>query len=839
MIKGKRLLSLLLAAVMLLSFINLSAFVSSAETSSDGKYDYTVSGGKAVFVKYNKTADTGPYTIPSKIGNYPVTEIEGFAFSECSFSSITIPSSVTVVGDGIFEKCSKLNTVTIGAGVKKFGTNVFSQTPRLASINVSAANSYFKSVDGVMYSKDGSVIYAYPVAKDATSYTVPNNVKSVEHYAFDGANNLKSLTIGTGLTAISDLAFIGATNIEVINILGEVTSIGNNAFGNIHKLSSINIPDTVTYIGKEAFQDDYELKSILIPSSVNYIGVDAFEAAPGTRDDFLVYCYSGSYAVTYCETYNIEYELIDSVLSSIVVTSPPTKTTYCLDEELDPSGMIISAVYSNGISRTVTNYKLSEFDSSTKGVKAITVSFTDGGITRSASFTVTVGEHNWEFTSYVEGSEPTCTQSGLALYTCSICSNTKSEEAQALGHEPVDDLWQPPTCTESGYKDILCNRCEDVIATDVEVAPLGHISNNYTKYKEATCTEDGEMAGICSRCDEEFDVIVPAYGHNYEQQIIRPTCTEKGATLMVCSRCSEVTSAVFTDATGHNYQANVTAPTCTEKGYTTYVCANCSNTYIDDYVSPLNHDYQITHKQATCTAEGYTYYKCNECGESHYADFQKALGHKYGKPVVKKATSTEGGYTKYTCTVCGYYYYGNITNRLGPTSVSASCASYVEVGKSAKITTTLTPSGIVDRVYFKSSNTKIATVSASGVVSGKSAGTVKIKCYLSNGKSTNLTVKVKTPSTAIKSLITVAKGRLKINWSQVNYSDGYCVQYSRYSSFKKGVTTKYIKGKKNTSITYKKLASGKKYYVRVAAYKTVSGKKSLSVWSKVKSVKVK
>ena len=462
----KKALSLVLCIVMLLSALHLTAVLSFADTSADGKYEYLISGGKATIVEYKRKSDTGAFTVPSTIGGYPVTNIEDVCFSQCSLTSVTIPNSVTRVGDIAFEKCAKLTTVNFGSGLKNFGTNVFSETPRLASINVSAANPYFKSVNGVLYSKDGTIIYSYPVAKPDTQFTVPNSVKSIEHYAFDGANNLKTLTVGTGMVAISDLAFIGAFNVETVNILGAVTYIGNNAFGNINKLQSINIPDTVTYIGKEAFQDDNALKSILIPKSVNYIGVDAFEA---TDPSFLVYCYSGSYAVTYCETYNIEYQLIDSVLTSVVITSPPTKQEYCLGTALDPTGLVVSAVYSNGISRTIpTGYELSALDSSTRGPKSITVSYTDNGVTRSASFGVNVVDHRFVFTGYVPGEEPDCTEGGTAIYTCEVCGEQKHESAAPLGHLPVDDIWDEPTCTGSGMKDVICDRCGELIASNVE-----------------------------------------------------------------------------------------------------------------------------------------------------------------------------------------------------------------------------------------------------------------------------------------------------------------------------------------------------------------------------------
>jgi len=825
---------------MLLSVVNITAIVSFADVSPDGKYEYLISGGKATLVEYKKKSDTGSFTVPSAIGGYKVTEIEDVCFSQCALSSVTIPNSVTRIGDIAFEKCKQLTTVTFGAGLKDFGTNVFSETPKLASINVSASNPYFKSVNGVLFSKDGTVIYSYPVAKPDTEFVVPNTVKSVEHYAFDGANNLRSLTVGTGMVAISDLAFIGALNVETVKILGEVTYIGNNAFGNINKLTSINIPDTVTYIGKEAFQDDKALKSLLIPKSVNYIGVDAFEA---TDPDFVVYCYSDSYAIQYCETYNIQYELIDSALSSISVSTMPTKTEYCPNTELDATGLLLNAVYTNGITKTVqSGYVLSVPDMSTTGTKSVTVSYTDNGVTRSTSFTVQVLPHDFAFSAYVPGDEPTCTESGSAIYACKNCQAEEIRSVAALGHDLVDDVWDEPTCTEPGVKDIVCDRCGELVEADIPVPALGHISDHYTKYTPATCTEAGEAAGVCSRCGVTFDDILPALGHDFKEQEIAPTCTAQGAVMTACTRCGLVKSAFFLPALQHHYVGTVTEPTCTEKGYTTYVCDNCGNTYLGDEVPALGHDCNTIVHASTCTDAGYTYYKCERCAWVYYGMFERAKGHDYdykgGKTVVSP-TSVKMGYTLFKCKNCNYAYYGDIKQPTGPTSIEASCADSIAVGKTTKITTTLTPGGIVDRVYFLSSNTKIATVSAQGVVTGKSVGTVKIKCYLSNGKAKTLTVKVKTPPTQISKLISVASGRLKIIWGQVNYSDGYCVQYSTDKNFKKNRTTKYIKGKKNTSVIYRGLRSGKRYYVRVAAYKTVGGQKNLSNWSKVKYITLK
>lgn len=80
--------------------------------------------------------------------------------------------------------------------------------------------------------------------------------------------------------------------------------------------------------------------------------------------------------------------------------------------------------------------------------------------------------------------------------------------------------------------------------------------------------------------------------------------------------------------------------------------------------------------------------------------------------------------------------------------------------------------------------------------------------------------------------------RLKVSWKKDSTVSGYQIQYSTYKNFssnKKLITV----SKSNTSKTIKTSQSGKTYYVRLRAYKTIDGKKVYGSWSKVKSVKVK
>lgn len=77
-------------------------------------------------------------------------------------------------------------------------------------------------------------------------------------------------------------------------------------------------------------------------------------------------------------------------LKEIKITNPPAKTFYNVGEALDTSGMVVTAVYEDYKSGEVTGWTTSGFDSSSQGTKAVTVSYTERGVTKTADFTVSV-----------------------------------------------------------------------------------------------------------------------------------------------------------------------------------------------------------------------------------------------------------------------------------------------------------------------------------------------------------------------------------------------------------------------------------------------------------------
>ena len=135
-----------------------------------------------------------------------------------------------------------------------------------------------------------------------------------------------------------------------------------------------------------------------------------------------------------------------------------------------------------------------------------------------------------------------------------------------------------------------------------------------------TCTEKGYTTHTCSCGDSYVDTYVDALGHAWDNGKVtkEPTETETGVKTFTCTRCGETKTEVIPALSHeHSYKAVVTAPTCTEKGYTTHTCA-CGDSYVDTYVDALGHawDNGTVTKPATATEAGIKTYTCTRCGET-------------------------------------------------------------------------------------------------------------------------------------------------------------------------------------------------------------------------------
>ena len=264
----KKLLSVLLAAAMLLTCIPLGAVV-----SADGDFSLYV-GNNGEGILYGYTGAGGDVIIPSVLKGYSVTTIDSSAFSRNNnITSIEIPDSVTFIEEGAFEWCSNLSKVMIGSGVATIGDFAFGSCEKMTEIIVDDSNPYFSSEDGVLFNKEKNRLIRYPEGKIG-SYTIPDCVTVVEDYAFiKGA--LTSVTIPSNITDISEGAFEDCKNLMFVTIPDSVTTIGEQAFSYCTNLTTIDLPNSITSIGGNAFFGS-GLTSITVPKNITTIKYGTF-----------------------------------------------------------------------------------------------------------------------------------------------------------------------------------------------------------------------------------------------------------------------------------------------------------------------------------------------------------------------------------------------------------------------------------------------------------------------------------------------------------------------------------------------------------------------------------
>ena len=191
-------------------------------------------------------------------------------------ASYTIPDGVTLINSYAFYDCTSLKEVTIPNSVTEIEVDAFSGCTSLTAINVDENNTKYKSVDGVLYSKDMKTLLAYPAGKTNTSYTIPDSVSEIRGDVFEYCTSLTKVTIPDSVTKIDRRAFSGCTSLKEVTIPNSVTEIGDSAFLGCKSLTKVTIPDSVTKIGYGAFSGCTSLKEIAIPNSVTEIGNYAF-----------------------------------------------------------------------------------------------------------------------------------------------------------------------------------------------------------------------------------------------------------------------------------------------------------------------------------------------------------------------------------------------------------------------------------------------------------------------------------------------------------------------------------------------------------------------------------
>ena len=228
----KRILSILLAALMLLSAVPLGMV--------DTAYAAALASGKCGDSATWTLDNTGTLTISGTGAtyNYDMDDDGNSAAPWCTkariqrVNKVVVNSGITELGYSMFSNCTQLTSVSLPSGLKRIGSCLFLGCTRLSTI------------------------------------TIPSSVTTIESNAFTHCDSITAITLPGGLRTMGDAVCSQMAKLTTATVSGGVTYLSNYAFNDCPSLKTITLPNTVKSIGSYAFRYDTALKDVYFNGSV-------------------------------------------------------------------------------------------------------------------------------------------------------------------------------------------------------------------------------------------------------------------------------------------------------------------------------------------------------------------------------------------------------------------------------------------------------------------------------------------------------------------------------------------------------------------------------------------
>ena len=287
----KRFLSTIMATIMILSLLPMSAFATAPSgIGKENAWDVSANGDGSVYAYLTANGETvitedgeeSAYTLTfagsgamkkwaSGLGVYPADAPWYTGGYLSKITHVVIEDGVTNISDYALGNLENMKTLTLGKDVSDIGIGPFAGKQSWTSISVDADNLNLKVMDDVLFSADGTTIYAS--ANDKTAYQVPDGVTTIYRTAFCGNDKLKTIDFNQ-VTSIDTYAFLDAGLVDVY-VPSTVTTMGTGVFRTptIERVEfyAPTLP-TQTFLGCS------NLKEVVIGSTVTSIGSTPFHS---------------------------------------------------------------------------------------------------------------------------------------------------------------------------------------------------------------------------------------------------------------------------------------------------------------------------------------------------------------------------------------------------------------------------------------------------------------------------------------------------------------------------------------------------------------------------------
>ncbi|MCD7737206.1 MAG: leucine-rich repeat protein [Lachnospiraceae bacterium] len=598
---------------------------------------------------------------------------------------------------------------------------------------------------------------------------------------YDYTDSIKTVKIESGVTSIGSNAFYNCSNMTAISIPSGVTKIGMFAFYNCSGLTSVTIPSGVTSISSGAFQGCTSLTGLSIPSGVTSIGDHAFDGCTSMTSVTLP---SGIPSIGHYTFYNC------TSLTSVSIPSGVKKiATHAFQS--------CTSLKSVTIPSTVTTIDNQAFRGCTS-LKSVTL----------PSSVTTIGTHAFRSCTALTGLAIPSGVSKISNYAFYDCTS-------------LTNVILPSTVTTIGV-DAFYN-CAKL--ADVYFEGSSSVWSSVSVSSDNTCLTDATV-------HYGYTVKLNANGGSVSTTSMSVTnglvygYWEK---LPVPTRTGYSFAGWYTKASGGSLVTDTTTVDITGD-QTLYAC------WVEDGPDSYVVTFDANGGSVSTESKTVTY-------GSAYGTLPtpRRSGYKFSGWYTKASGGSKGTKSTTVSKTSAHTLYAHWT-KLKSQKITVSSSFTKTYKKGGTFNLNASAEG---ELTYESSNTGVVTVSSGGKVTMKGYGTAKITITAAASgvyKKATKTIKVKISPVkmTLSSVKSPSSGQVAIQWEKDAKASGYQVQISTSKKFSSASSeSDTIGNNKTTKLTKKKLTSGKKYYVRIRAYKIASsGKKIYGAWSAVKSITV-
>ncbi len=790
-----------------------------------------------------QSAFTGCSSLKSIQIPLSVTEVRMCAFESCTaLESLTFQEGETTekrkIGVLAFRGCTSLKEVVLPAGMEIEG-GAFGGCTSLTEYKVQEGSAY-EIFDKCLYEKGRAKLVAYPAGKGAEvtfpeeitaigvrafdgcanleNVEIPDTVTEIGFYAFDECSGLKKVTLPKNLGSIKDGVFqsTGITSIEIpetvtdiassafawckglktVTIPGKVERVDQLAFSGCSNLRSVYIQEGVKSIKSRAFLDCYSLKTLAIPKSVTEIETDALPE----YENLTIYGEAGSYAETYANENNIKFS----------AGQPPQPE----DDIYDISDKAF----------TVTLEKeVYDYDGGEKS-PVVTVKKGEEELRRGTDFTV-------DYENNINPGTAKAIVTGRGEYTGTVEKTFTIKGIDISGQGFAVTLSESEYTYDGKAKEpavTVTNGTEKLTGADFTVKYENNVNPGTAK---AIVTGAGIYTGSVAKeftikrsdiSSAGFAVALSQTSYTYDGKAKEPAVT-------VTKGTEKLTGADFTVKYENNVNPGTAKAIVTGAG-------GYTGTVTKEFTIEASKDISSAGFTVTLSQTAYTYDgKAKKPAVTVTKGTEKLRGTDF---TVKYENNINPGTAKAIVTGAGGYT-GTVTKEFtidpapkdsgtdsqGKKSIGLTCKKIFTKKYGDKAFSLQAKAVKGAKITYKTSDKKVAVVDKKGKVTIKGTGiaTITVKATASgyNAKTLKVTVKVSPSKASAPSLKTLRGRKLKVSWKKDRRATGYQVQYCTSKAFKKGVKAITISKNKTLTKTIPKLARGKRYYVRVRAYKSV------------------